>query len=267
MSGLAPGEARAGISLELADGVARVVLDRPQLKNALDPESWAALHHAIRGAITAHARVIVVEGRGGAFCAGGNLKNIAERLELPIAERRAQLERDAQAVRLLAECGRPTVAIIDGPALGAGLALALACDVRLCSARSTLGAAFRKVGLAGDFGISWLLPRAVGRGRALDLLYTGRTLRADEAYDLGLVEHVVPDAELAATASAYVAELASGPASLDSMRHTVHAVHAMRFSVALAFEAGAQAEASQTSDAKEGARAFLERRPPRFEGK
>lgn len=201
------------------------------------------------------------------FSAGGDLKTMGERIALPEDERRAQLTEDARAIRALVELDRPTVALIDGPALGSGLAIALACDVRLASARSRLGCAFRKVGIAGDFGISWLLPRAIGRGRALDLLYTGEVVGAARAYALGLIEHVFPDDAFVTDAARYLRALAEGPASLALIRGAIDGCANRPLGEALAIEAGFQAKASRTSDAQEGVRAFLEKRPPKFDGR
>ncbi len=257
----------AGVRYTLDGEVARITIVRPAVKNALDRPAWAALGAAVRAAAASPARVVVLTGEGGAFCAGGDLSSIEARLALPADVRQAQLTEDAQVIAGLLALGRPTVALIDGPAMGAGLALALACDVRLASDRSLFSAAFRKVGLAGDFGISWLLPRAVGRGRALDLFYTGELLDAASAHAAGLVERVYPAARFAADSAAYVALLASGPAALPILRRVVDEVAGLSLDDALPREAAGQAEASRTADAREGARAFLEKRPTRFAGK
>jgi enoyl-CoA hydratase/carnithine racemase len=254
------------IRYALDGAVARITLDRATTKNALDRSGWAELRAAIAQAKASIARVVVVSGANQAFCAGGDLKSIEERLALSRAERTAQLTEDAGAIHALVEMDRPTVAVIDGPAMGAGLALALACDVRLASRRSQLACAFRKVGLAADFGLSWLLPRLVGHGAALDLLYTGEALTADEALRRGIVERVYDDAELAAASEQYISALATGPASLSIMRRVMSEVADKSLAEAISLEAAGQADASRTQDASEGARAFLEKRPPKFTG-
>ena len=231
-------------------GVARITLSRPEVKNALDRSTWAAFARAVAAAKKSAARVIVVEGAGGAFSAGGDLKSIEERLVLPSEARRAQLTADAQGIRELVEIGRPTLALIDGPAMGAGLAIALACDLRLASARSRLSCAFRKVGLAADFGVSWLLPRLVGRGRALDLLYSGELLSADAAKAYGLVERVYSDERWKEDSEAYVQALATGPAALRIIRRVVDEVGMRSLAESIEIEAGGQAEASRTKDAR-----------------
>jgi 2-(1,2-epoxy-1,2-dihydrophenyl)acetyl-CoA isomerase len=256
-----------GVGFRLDAGVARITLDRPAVKNALDRSTWAALKQAVEAARASDARVVVVEGANGAFSAGGDLKSMAERLALAHDIRRSQLASDAQVIKALVELGRPTVALIDGPAMGAGLAIALACDVRLASRRSKLSLAFRKVGLAADFGVSWTLPRLVGRGRALDLLYTGEMLDADAAMTRGIVERVFADEEWKEKCEAYVRALADGPAALDIIRRVVDEVRDLPLGEAIEHEAHGQATASKTNDASEGALAFNEKRPPRFQGR
>lgn len=253
-----------GIGLAIAGDVARITIDRPKLRNALDPGAWAALRAAVDGACAASAAVIVIAGANGVFCSGGDLSTIEARLAMPEDEREHQLTDDAQAIVALLGAGRPTVALIDGPAMGAGLALALACDVRVASMRSRFSAAFRNVGLAGDFGISWLLPRQVGRGRALDLLYTGEVFGAGDAQRIGLVERVIADDAFEAESARYVQHLADGPASLALIRASVDAAATITLAEAVPIEARVQARASRSDDAREGARAFLEKRAPRF---
>ena len=253
-----------GVGLAIAGDVARITIDRPKLRNALDPAAWAALRAAVDGACAASVAVIVVTGANGVFCAGGDLSTIEARLAMPEDERRQQLADDAQAIVALLAAERPTVALIDGAAMGAGLALALACDVRVASARSRFSAAFRNVGVAGDFGISWLLPRQVGRGRALDLLYTGEVFDAGDAQRIGLVERVIADDAFEQESARYVQHLAQGPASLALIRASVDAAAETTLAEAIPLEAAAQAKASRTADAREGARAFLEKRAPVF---
>lgn len=264
---MSPTASGLGIALDIGGDIARITIDRRAVRNALDPAAWAALRAAVAGAIASNAAVIAVRGEGGAFCAGGDLSTIEARLALPEAERRANLTEDAQVIAELLAAPKPTVALVDGAAMGAGLALALACDVRIATERSRFSAAFVKVGLAGDFGISWLLPRQVGRGRALDLLYTGEVVSAADALRIGLIERVVPDDQLAAESERYLAHLARGPASLGLLRSTVDSVASVTLPEALPIEAAAQAKASRTADAREGARAFREKRVPHFTGR
>jgi 2-(1,2-epoxy-1,2-dihydrophenyl)acetyl-CoA isomerase len=258
--------AAPGVHLRVDAAIALITLDRPGAKNALDRTTWAQLRAAIAEAAAAPVRVVALAGAGGSFSAGGDLKSIEERLALSADERRAQLIEDAAAIRALVEIPHPTVALLDGPAMGAGLALALACDVRLASQRSTLSCAFRKVGLATDFGLAWLLPRLIGRGRALDLLYSGDTLPAEQALQRGLLDRVYADDRFTEESGAYLRALAEGPASLPIIRRIVDEVATRTLDEAIGIEAGGQAEASRTRDAHEGARAFLERRAPRFRG-
>jgi 2-(1,2-epoxy-1,2-dihydrophenyl)acetyl-CoA isomerase len=257
------------IAYEVNDRVARLTIDRPEVKNALGPAEWQALDEAARrAAADPEVRVVVVSGSGGVFSAGGDLKSMPERLALPRHVRKANLFSDAQVVRTLRELPKIVIAMVEGPAVGAGLSLALACDVRIAAENAKFGAAFHKVGLTGDFGLLWLLPRIVGPTRAMDLLLRAETIDAHTAYATGLVTRVVPVDKLRDETFAYAARVADGPPLATAFtKQGLHRSLESSLAEMLAFEADAQALLSKSEDAKEGVAAFFERRKAQFTGR
>jgi 2-(1,2-epoxy-1,2-dihydrophenyl)acetyl-CoA isomerase len=179
------------VRYEVGGPVATVTIDRPAARNALGPAEWRALAGAIdRAGADAAVRVVVVTGAGGHFSAGGDVKTMPERLALEPAARRVQLMEDAAAIRGLRALPKPSIARIDGSCVGAGLSLALACDLRFASRRASFGATFHRVGLTGDFGLMHLLPRAVGAARAAELLLLADVIDATRAAEIGLINRV-----------------------------------------------------------------------------
>lgn len=257
------------VRYEVAERIATITIDRPDVKNALGPDEWKALRARVGEAgADGEVRVVVVTGAGGVFSAGGDLKTMPERLALPRDVRRANLIVDAQLVLELRALDKPVIAMIDGAAVGAGLALALACDLRLASARARLGASFHRVGLTGDFGILWLLPRIVGPTRAMDLLMRAEPIDAAEAQSIGLVTRVVDGARLADETYDYARRLADGPPIAQGFtKRGLHRALEQDLAAMIEWEAEAQAICSHSDDANEGVRAFLERRAPRFTGR
>jgi 2-(1,2-epoxy-1,2-dihydrophenyl)acetyl-CoA isomerase len=257
------------VSYDVKDAVATLTLRRPQVKNAIGPAEWQSLRAlAARAGADDTVRVIVVTGAGGVFSAGGDLRTMPERLALPKETRREALLSDAQVVRTFRQLDKPIVAMIEGPAIGAGLSLALACDLRIASFTARFGAAFHRVGLTGDFGMLWLLPRIIGPTRAMDLLMSAEPIDATRAEAFGLVSRVVPVADLEVETYAYARRLAEGPPI--AMRFTKAGVHRSlehTLEEMLAWEAEAQATCSKTADASEGVSAFLEKRPAKFIGR
>jgi 2-(1,2-epoxy-1,2-dihydrophenyl)acetyl-CoA isomerase len=249
--------------------VATLTVDRPTVKNALGPAEWQALRaHVQRAGDDPDVRAVLVTGAGGTFCAGGDLKTMPERLALPRHVRQAQLLADAQVVMAFRACPKPIVARIEGAAVGAGLSLALACDVRIAAESAKLGAVFHKVGLTGDFGVLWLLPRAVGPTRAMDLLLSAELVDAQRAEAMGLVSRAVAPERLDEEVAAYLARLVAGPpVAMALTKRGLQRALEVELAELLAFEAEAQAICSKTEDVQEGLRAFQEKRPPRFVGR
>ena len=256
------------IRYEVAERIATITIDRPEVKNALGPDEWKALRARVDDAAAdADVRVVVVTGAGGTFSAGGDLKTMPERLAEPLDVRKANLVVLAQIVPRLRELPKPVIAMIDGACAGAGLSLALACDLRIASTRARLGAAFHRVGLTGDFGLLWLLPRVVGPTRAMDLLMRAEPIDAARAEAIGLVTRVVDSERLADETYDYARRLAEGPPVAQGFtKRGLHRALEADLAAMLEWEADAQAICSHTADAHEGVHAFLERRRPVFRG-
>jgi 2-(1,2-epoxy-1,2-dihydrophenyl)acetyl-CoA isomerase len=257
------------IRYDLDQRIATLTVDRPEVKNALGPAEWQGLREAIeRAGADPAVRAIVVTGAGGTFSAGGDLKTMPERLALPRHVRRANLLADMQVINAFRATPKPIIAMIDGAAVGAGLSLALACDVRIAASTAKLGATFHKIGLTGDFGILWLLPRAVGPTRAMDLLMSSEIIDGTRAGELGLVSRVVAPEQLRDETLAYARRLADGPPiAMAFTKRGLQLALESDLDTLLAFEADAQAACSKTDDVLEGLRAFREKRAPRFDGK
>ncbi len=213
----------------LDQGVLTVVLNRPAARNAYSMallDALGALLEAVED--DERVRVVVVTGAGDGFCAGGDVKVMArgESIFGPADDVEARRSRHVAAQRAttvrLAGFAKPTLALLNGPAVGAGLALALACDLRWAAESAVLRTGFVRAGLAGDFGCTWLLTRLVGPARATELLFTSAALTAEAARDRGLVTEVVPDAELRARGSALARTLAdASPLALRAVKDNV----------------------------------------------
>jgi enoyl-CoA hydratase len=252
-----------------SDGVALLTLDNPEQRNAMSDQMTASWTAAVDDlADDRSVRVVVVTGEGSAFCSGGNTSWIASEPDATVDRLRTRMLPFYRAWLSVRRLEVPTIAAVNGAAIGAGLCLALACDLRYATAGARLGAPFVKLGMHAGMGATWLLTDVVGEAAARDLLLTGRTVDAEEALRLGLVSRVLPDegfldAVLAtATAVAATAPIASrltttalrggGPADLEA---------------ALQWEALAQPVTLATRDLQEGIAAARERRTPAFEGR
>ncbi len=259
----------ATVRYEVQDRIATLTIDRPEVRNALGPEEWRALRTlAQRAGDDPEVRVLVVTGAGGVFSAGGDLKTMPERLALPHHVRRAGLLSDAQVVTTLRGLPKPVIAIIEGVAVGAGLSLALACDVRIAAANAKLGAVFHKIGLTGDFGLLWLLPRVVGPTRAMDLLMSAELIDGTRAEAIGLVSRVLPPDQVRAEGLAYARRLADGPPlAMAFTKAGLHQSLERELAELLAFEAEAQATCSKSEDVREGLAAFFAKRAPLYQGR
>jgi 2-(1,2-epoxy-1,2-dihydrophenyl)acetyl-CoA isomerase len=256
------------VRYEVAERIATITLDRPEVRNALGPEEWKALHARVDDADgDGGVRVVVITGAGGTFSAGGDLKTMPARLAEPRDVRAANLVTLAQLVPRLRAMAKPAIAMIDGACVGAGLSLALACDLRLASSRARLGAAFHRVGLTGDFGLLWLLPRIVGPTHAMDLLMRAETIDGARAEAIGLVTRVVETERLADETYDYARRLADGPPLAQGLtKQGLNRALECDLAAMLEWEAEAQATCSHSADAHEGVHAFLERRKPLFRG-
>lgn len=251
------------------DAVRWIELDRPGSRNALTIEVNQRILEAVQGATAAGARALVLAGAGGAFCSGLDLKDaMARGPQTP--EQTAERMRSwfHGLIRAIHGLDIPTVAAVDGAAVGFGCDLALACDLRVLSDRARFGEIFVRRGLMPDGGGTWFLPRLIGMGRALDLMLTGDPVDADEAMRIGLGTRRYPVDGFADRVRELAARLAAGPPLAH--RHIKAAVRASLdgdLDAALEREVAGQLECLGSRDFVEGVSAFLQKRAPRFTGK
>lgn len=250
-----------GLHVELRDGALRLTLDRPDTFNALSGEMVLGLLEHLHGVVARDdVRCVVVTGTGPAFSAGADL-SAAESLDERAVDGANRL------VRAVVGCDRPVVCGLNGVAAGVGMALALACDLVVATASASLTLGFSKVGLMPDGGSSATVAAAVGRARAMRLALLSDVLTAQEAYDAGLVSHVAPDEEWAATLDKVVARLVSGPPlALAATKKAVNAATLHQFEPALDREYAGQPVLLRTADFAEGVAAFVGKRRPHFTG-
>ena len=255
---------------ELRGAVAVITLDRPDKKNPLTFESYAELRDTFRALVDcADVKAVVLTGAGGNFCSGGDvLEIIAPLTERGMKGLLAFTRMTGDVVKAIRACPQPVIAAIDGVCVGAGACLALASDLRLATPEAKAAFLFVRVGLAGcDMGACALLPRIVGQGRAAELLFTGRSMSAEEAHQWGFYNRLCPRERLLEEAVDVAAKLASGPTFAHMMTKTMlNQEWSMSVEAALEAEAQAQALCMQTEDFRRGYRAFVGKKPPEFQG-
>ena len=253
----------------LDNGLLTITMNRPDRRNALNVEMTEGLVAAARRATDDHdVRAVLLKGAGGTFCVGGDVKSMAAgRAPLPFEAKRANLRRGMEVSRLLHQMPKPVVAQLDGAAAGAGLSIALACDLRVASASCKITTAFAKVGLSGDYGGTFFLTQLLGSAKARELYLTSPVLSAQEAYHLGMVTKVVPDAEVAASARELAMSLAQGPSvTLGYIKRNINNAETMTLEACFDAEAIHHSRSGETADHKEAAKAFVEKRKPAFVG-
>jgi 2-(1,2-epoxy-1,2-dihydrophenyl)acetyl-CoA isomerase len=244
--------------------VQTITLNRPDVLNALDLAMHERLAAALDRAAQPDVRALVITGSGRGFCVG---QDVGEFPRDAAAVGELLSRHFNPAIRALCGLPKPVIAAINGPAAGAGLALALACDLRLAAASASLVPAFGRIGLVPDSGLSHTLPRLIGSAAAFDWMVSGRRIAAPEAEAMGLVTRVVEDAALAAETAALATELAAGPtAAIGLTKQLIGRSLESSLDDQLAEEARLQAFAAAGDDFGEGVAAFLEKRPPRFTG-
>ncbi len=264
----------------LDDGVATLTMNRPEARNALSGEMNAALQEALpRLAHDPKVRCVLLTGAGGAFCAGGDVKGFAADTSrgqgggsggggFNFEGRVAGLRRGMEMVKTLHEMPKPTLAVIPGAAAGAGLSIALACDLRIAADGAKLTTAFSKVGLAGDYGGSYFLTHLVGAAKARELYFTADVITGAEALALGIVNKAVPAAELETVARAYARYLAGLPTiAVGYMKRNLNAAEHATLSELLDLEATHMVRTMMTADHAAAAQAFVEKRAPVFAGR
>ena len=254
----------------IEDGIATLTFNRPERLNALSTPIMEGLLDGLpRLAGDPGVKGVVLTGAGRAFCAGGDVKSMAEgSVQRSTAEATTRLRSRMEVSRILHELPKLTIAMINGPAAGAGLALALACDLRIAGTSARLVTAFVRVGFSGDFGGSYFLTRLVGTAKARELYFTGRPVEAGEALSLGLVNRVIPDEELATVTMELARSLAQGPSiALSLMKRNLNCAENGSLAELLDMEAIHQVQTGRTEDHREAANAFVEKRTPIFIGR
>lgn len=257
------------IETSAAGAITTITLNRPEKLNAFTGTMREELLAALRAAeADANCRLVVLTGAGRAFCAGGDVEYMSG----------LQKKRDVTSFRRLLDAGRdvilqvatmpkPVLASINGVAAGAGCNLALACDYRIASDHAKLGQTFVKIGIHPDWGGTWLLPRLVGRSRALEILMTGRMVGAAEANAIGMVDRLVPASDLAAETTTLAQTIADAPPiAVAGIKRALAAAEHNELRAQLELEAEHQVRCFESNDAAEGMAAFFEKRTAVFRG-
>lgn len=254
------------IQVEKAGVKGIIYLNQPETRNALSKEIVEELTVALEGwASEDEVRVIIITGRGPTFCSGGDLRRFSG---IKPFQGRKQLKITHPMIRALRDIEKPTIAAINGAAIGAGWSLALLCDLVVASEKASFSMAFAKIGVVPDCGSMHFLPRAIGLLKAKELMMTGRTIDVQEACDLGLVNRVVPPDQLITSALELADVIAQNPPlSLGLLKNGVNRAIDIDYITLLEEEAMAQDICMQTEDHKEAVRAFFEKRKPQFIGR
>ena len=261
----------------LEDRVAIITLNRPKKKNALSDHLTPALRQTLLDLETKReVGCILITGSGDAFCAGGDIGGMGgnaskdeEVSERPTAEERvrALIHKQETLTLRLADHAKPTIAALPGVAAGAGLCIALACDIRVACRSAFVTTAYRNIGFSGDYGGSWLLTQIVGPSKAKELFFTGRRVQSDEALALGIFNNVFEDASFENEALAMAKQIASGPPiAIAFMKEHINRAVTGDLRSNLAMEADRLIRCTATSDHKEAVKAFMEKRTPVFTG-
>jgi 2-(1,2-epoxy-1,2-dihydrophenyl)acetyl-CoA isomerase len=246
-------------------GVLTITLNRPDVLNALNADLQRRLVAALKDARADDVRAVVVTGAGRGFCVGQDLNEFGEG-ERDVAGRLR--EHYHPTIRAVRELEKPVLAAVNGPAAGAGLSFACACDLRLAAESATFVPAFINIGLVPDGGGTFFVTRLLGPSRAFEWMTSGRRLSAQEALDWGLVSEVVPDDRLAERAAEWAGELAAMPTrGIGLSKRLFDSADRVSLEEQLEREAQLQAAATKTHDFREGVDAFLQKRAPRFEGR
>ena len=257
------------LDLTVTDTVARLTLDEPEQRNPMT----LAMGREVEAAVEAlnsdeSVRVVIVTGAGKAFSAGGSLATLAR--EAGVGEQGEEMGGGRvfyNAFLSVRKLAVPTIAAMNGHAIGAGLCFALGCDIRIAHERAKMGMTFVKLGIHPGMAATWNLPRVIGPAAAADLLYTGRIIDAVEALSLGLVSRVAGD-DFDEVVSSMASEIASsGPVAVRALKETLRDSATRTIDEAVGREADAQAMTFTTEDAGEGIRAVMEKRTPRFNGR
>jgi len=257
------------ILTNVSDRVATLTFNRPDKLNALSMDLISGSIDTLKGwSSDAEIGCIVVTGSGRAFCAGGDVSTMAQDDTETLEQKIDRLRQMQELSWLLYNSPKVTIAAVNGFAMGAGLGVCLSCDLRIASEKARFGTAYAKVGYGGDFGTTWLLAQYVGGPKAKELFFLGDIIDATEALRLGLVNKVVPHEELQGDVDNIASRIAHGPlTSYRYMKANVNLASQADFRTLLDREAETHMRCSMTDDHKEGVRAFMEKREPKFTGR
>ncbi len=249
--------------------VATLLLNRPEKMNALDEAMRDGLAKALETAAREPSvRAVVITGAGRGFCAGGDIQKMLELKDNHhSAAFREFLEAGHHLVRQIRRLPKPVLASVNGPAAGAGMSLALACDLRIASDQATFTQSFVRIGLHPDWGSTFFLPRLIGVGRALEMFFLGEPMSATEAHRMGLVNFLVPHEQLEEETSKLAGRLAQAPPlPLSLLKRALYERLETQLDSVMSFEVAAQMKCFDSEDFTEGVRAYLEKRKPSFKG-
>jgi 2-(1,2-epoxy-1,2-dihydrophenyl)acetyl-CoA isomerase len=258
--------------IETRERLRILTLNRPERMNALTPE----LHHQLRCAVMDAAEeeaisAVVLTGSGKGFCAGGDIKAASERAKTTketVEERQETLRHHAQTTTLLHQMPKVTIAVVNGAAAGAGLTLALACDLRIAVSAAIFKTAYAQIGLSGDLGISYYLTRLVGPSRARQMMFFSERMTATTALELGIVDLIIEEIPTSIEALDWVQRIATGPSvALNAIKENLLLSERESLQAVIDQEAINAAQCSRTADVKEAAASFREKRRPQFSGK
>ncbi|MBI2908404.1 MAG: enoyl-CoA hydratase/isomerase family protein [Chloroflexi bacterium] len=260
------------IRYTVEDGAATITLNRPQAYNAVTPEMRDELVLALQEAQRDDAvNVVILTGAGRTFCAGANPRNLKDRIEaLPsIVERRNELRDTVHRVaRAIAQLDKPLIAAVNGPAAGGGMDIATECDIRIASDQAKFRMAYVRMGVIPAEGGCYFLPRIIGASRAKELIWTARSMDAHEALRIGYVSRVVAQDDLMPVARELAQQIARGPAvAIQISKRLIYRCLHLNLDQALEATEQAMLVVRSTEDAKEGPRAWVEKREPRFQGR
>lgn len=250
------------------DYIAEVTLNRPKVKNALSMNMREQIGIIFEGfKQDDDVRVAIITGSGDAFCAGGGIQEISN-IKSSYEMRDFVHNNPLKAIRAITTLEKPVIAMVRGAAVGAGCSLALACDLIIASDNARFGLVFSRIGLGPDWGSSYFVPRLIGPAKAKELFFTGKLIDAHEAERIGLINQVVPDAQLESTVHTLAQQLADGPTKAIGMAKLLvsQGMEKDLLSV-MDYESFAAGLLSQTEDHKEGLAAFMEKRSPKYKGK
>jgi 2-(1,2-epoxy-1,2-dihydrophenyl)acetyl-CoA isomerase len=258
------------ILTEVRNRIATLTLDRPEKLNAVNTQLLTKSAHVLKEWSRDPAiGAIVVTGSGRAFCAGGDVSMMAREDDASTLEQKIDGLREMQEISwLLYSSPKVTIASVNGFAMGAGLGIALACDLRIASSSAKFGTAYAKVGFGGDFGTTWLLTHYVGPAKAKELFFLADVFDASEAHRIGLVNRVVAPEALVAETASVASRIAEGPlTSYRYMKQNVNLAATVDFRTLLDREPETHLRCGETEDHREGVAAFLEKRAPKFSGR